>query len=228
MLVRFGVGPGQASFADREDAGRLLARELQTLSGLEDAVVVGLPRGGVPVAAVVAEALGAPLDVIVVRKLGVPSYPEVAMGAIGEDGVRFLDDDIVRQAGVTRGQIAAVELLERAELERRAERFRQNRTRTPLRGRVVVVVDDGVATGSTARAACEVARAEGAQRVILAVPVAPADWTSRLAGSADEFISVSTPRAFRAVGQFYQRFDQTTDEEVVGCLERAAGRTPPQ
>lgn len=207
-------------FADRVDAGRRLAERLGHLAG-PDTVVVGLPRGGIPVAEHVARALGAPLDVIIVRKLGVPRQPELGMGAIGEDGVRVINDEVVRVSGATPEQIAAVEERERTELSRRARRFRGGRTRLGLAGRVVIVVDDGIATGSTARAACEVARAEGASRVVLAVPVAPKDWTERLAGSADEFVSVHTPGDFAAIGQFYDDFRQTTDDEVLACLGRS-------
>jgi predicted phosphoribosyltransferase/dienelactone hydrolase len=209
-------------FTDRTEAGRRLADRLSDLRAHPDVVVVGLPRGGVPVAAEVAESLGAPLDVIVVRKLGVPFQPELALGAIGEDDVRVVNDDLVRMAGVTEDEIAEVEARERIELDRRAEQFRRGRTRIRLTGRVVVVVDDGVATGSTARAACQVARAEGAARVVLAVPVAPTDWTDRLGDVADELIAVETPTFFMAVGQHYRDFDQTTDDEVIRCLDRVA------
>jgi putative phosphoribosyl transferase len=166
----------------------------------------------------VAAALHAPLDVIVVRKLGVPFQPELGMGAIGEDGVRVLNAEVVQMAGVSSEELAAVERRERVELERRARRFRGGRVRVPIEGKTVVVVDDGIATGSTARAACQVARAHGASRVILAVPVAPRDWTDRLAGDADEFVCLDTPEPFFGVGQFYADFSQTTDEEVIACL----------
>jgi putative phosphoribosyl transferase len=211
-------------FRDRAEAGAALAERLSHLRASRDVVVVGLPRGGVPVAEAVAAALDAPLDVIVVRKLGVPFQPELGMGAIGEDGVRVLNPEVVRISGVGDDEIAAVEARERAELERRAQRFRAGRERIPLAGRTVVVIDDGIATGSTAKAACEVARAEGAARVVLAVPVAPADWTERLAGAADELVAVATPEPFYAVGQFYDDFSQTTDAEVVASLRRAAAR----
>ena len=212
------------AFNDRIEAGRRLAAQLAHLHGAPDVVVVGLPRGGVPVASEVAAALGAPLDVIVVRKLGVPYHPELGLGAIGEDGVRVINDEVVRMTHVSAKDIEQVEAAERAELERRARRFRGDRVRVPLSEKTVVVVDDGVATGSTARAACQVARAEGATRVILAVPVAPDDWTRRLAGAADEFVAVETPWAFHAVGQFYRDFSQTTDDEVVRLLEAADRR----
>ena len=213
-------------FIDRIDAGRRLGARLRDLRG-EDVVVVGLPRGGVPVAFEVAQALQAPLDVIVVRKLGVPFQPELAMGAIGEDGVRIIDEEIVRLAHVSADELAAVERRERAELERRAERFRVDRDRVPLGGRTVIVVDDGIATGSTARAACQVARAQGAARVVLAVPVAPPDWTARLEHDADELVCLRTPTRFFAIGQWYSDFSQTSDEEVVACLRRTP-RQPAQ
>lgn len=212
-------------FVDRADAGRRLAAQLSYLRD-EPVVVLGLPRGGVPVAYEIATALGAPLDVVVVRKLGVPFQPELGMGAIGEDGARVVNPEVVRMTGVTERQIAEVEARERAELERRARRFRGDRPRVPLTGRTAVVVDDGIATGSTARAACEVARAHGASRVVLAVPVAPPDWVERLGDAADEYVSVATPAPFYAVGQWYDDFGQTSDDEVVGCLERAARPAP--
>jgi putative phosphoribosyl transferase len=208
------------SFKDRADAGRRLGERLSYLRG-QSVVVLGLPRGGVPVAFEVARALGAPLDLIVVRKLGVPWQPELAMGAIGEDAVRVINDEVMRNAGVSDRELAAVETRERAELERRARRFRDNRKREPLEMRTVVIVDDGIATGSTARAACQVARAQGAARVVLAVPVAPPEWRSRFAGVADELVALETPASFFAVGQVYADFSQTTDSEVLECLDRA-------
>ena len=212
-------------FADRADAGRRLAVRLGHLAD-ERVVVLGLPRGGVLVAFEVAAALGAPLDVIVVRKLGVPFQPELAMGAIGEDGVRVINCEVVRLAGVSENELAAVEARERAELERRAWRFRASRPRQRLDGRVAVVVDDGVATGSTARAACQVARAQGAARVVLAVPVAAPGWQARIGGDADELVCVQTPQPFFAIGQFYADFSQTTDDEVVACLQRDTRPAP--
>ena len=208
-------------FADRRDAGRRLAARLQHLRG-QRVVVLGLPRGGVPVAFEVARALGAPLDVIVVRKLGVPFQPELGMGAIGEGGVRVLNQEVIQRGGISADELAAVEARERAELERRASRYRRGRLRQPLDGCSVVVVDDGIATGLTARAACQVARAQGAARVVLAVPVAPPGWQVRMGDVADELICVATPRSFFAIGEFYADFAQTTDDEVTDCLERAA------
>jgi putative phosphoribosyl transferase len=212
-------------FVDRVDAGRRLASRLQHLRD-QPVVVLGLPRGGVPVAAEVAAALDAPLDVIVVRKLGVPFQPELGMGAIGEDGVRIVNDEIMHRSGVTEQELGDVERRERAELERRARLFRSERPREPLAGQVAVVVDDGIATGSTARAACQVARAQGAARVVLAVPVAPPEWIARMGDAADEYVCLDAPEAFFAIGQFYADFSQTTDEEVVACLGRA-GRAEP-
>ena len=212
-------------FADRADAGRRLAARLQHLADAP-VVVLGLPRGGVPVGFEVARALGAPLDVIVVRKLGVPFQPELGMGAIGEDGVRVINQEVVRRAGVSGQELAAVEARERAELERRARRYRGGRPRRPLDGRVAVVVDDGIATGSTARAACRIARAQGAARVVLAVPVAPRGWQDRIGGDADELVCVQAPPDFLAIGQFYADFSQVADDEVVACLRRAAMAAP--
>ncbi len=208
-------------FADRDDAGRRLAARLGHLRG-EPVVVLGLPRGGVPVAFQVARALGAPLDVIVVRKLGVPFQPELGMGAVGEDGVRVINPEIVDLAGVSENVLAAVQVREQAEVDTRAGWYRLARPREPLDGRMAVVVDDGIATGSTARAACQIARALGAARVVLAVPVAPPGWQARIGADADELVCVSTPRGFRAIGQFYARFPQVSDDEVIACLECAA------
>lgn len=214
-------------FADRRDAGRRLAAQLTHLRGVDGVVVLGLPRGGIPVAAEIAAAIGAPLDAIVVRKLGVPFHPELAMGAIGEDGVRVLDDRVLAQTGVSATQVSAVEERERAELARRTARWRAVRPRVELGGAVAVVVDDGVATGSTARAACAVARAAGAARVVLAVPVAPRDWDERMGTTADEYIAVSTPIRFRAVGEAYRDFAQTPDDDVVRLLADAAAAESP-
>jgi putative phosphoribosyl transferase len=214
------------TFANRTEAGRRLALKLQHLRGTP-VVVLGLPRGGVPVAYEVAKELGAPLDVIVVRKLGAPGQPELGMGAIGEDGVRVINQEVIGYVGASEAEVAQVEVAERAELERRARRFRGSRPRIPLAGRTAVVVDDGVATGSTARAACQVARAQGAARVVLAVPVAPPGWESKFGTEVDEFVCLDTPPSFYAVGQFYDDFPQTSDEEVVACLEELASGDPP-
>lgn len=208
-------------FTDRTDAGQHLAEALRHLEGAHP-VVLGLPRGGVPVAFQVARALGAALDVIVVRKLGVPYHRELGFGAIGEGGVRVISDDIVRRSRVGKEDLAAVEHAEEAELVRQARRFRHDRPRVSLDGRTVIVVDDGIATGSTAAAACAVVRAMGAARVVLAVPVAPPDAVARLRTEADEVVCLSTPRALRSVGEWYRDFSQTSDDEVVVLLTRAA------
>ena len=212
-------------FADRADAGRRLAAVLGHLRG-QQVIVLGLPRGGVPVAFEVARALDAPLDVIVVRKLGVPFQPELGMGAIGEGDIRIVNREIVRMAGVSDRELAEVEARERAELERRARRYRGDQPPVPIEGRTVVVVDDGIATGSTARVACQVARARGAARVVLAVPVAPRGWTTRMGDDADECVSVETPAGFFAIGQFYADFAQTSDGEVAARLDRARSGWP--
>lgn len=208
-------------FDDRSDAGRRLAMRLRPLRD-EDIVVLGLPRGGVPVAFEVARALRAPLEVIVVRKLDVPHRPELAFGAIGEDNVRVLNDIVVQRAGLSDEEMEAVECLQREELSRRIDRFRGTRPRISLEGRTAVIVDDGIATGATARVACRVARAHGAARVVLAAPVGARDAPAALAKDADEVICLDTPMWFSAVGQCYENFEQPTDDEVADLLKRAA------
>ena len=210
-------------FRDRRDAGRQLAARLSGLKG-EDVVVLGLPRGGVPVAYEVASFLGAQLDVVVVRKLGVPFQPEVAMGAVGEGGVEVLDADIVRMAGVNRSEVQAVREKECAEVERRSSQLRGSRDRVPLLGRTAVVVDDGMATGSSALAACKVVRAYGVSRLVLAVPVASRSALAVLARVADEVVCVEVSDRFSSVGQWYRDFSQTSEEEVVSLLTAASMR----
>jgi putative phosphoribosyl transferase len=194
-----------------------LGERIRTL-GIRDAVVLGLPRGGVPVAAEVARALEAPLDVLVVRKLGSPGNPEYAMGAIGEDGVRVIHAQIVAALRVSAEQLAEIEQAERVELERRATRYRQGAPPLDLRGRTAVIVDDGIATGATAQAACEVAEGRGATEIVLATPVAPQDWMESVGELADDFVALETPSAFFAVGQAYAAFGQTSDDEVLAAL----------
>ena len=207
-------------FDDRVDAGRHLAERLDSLRG-QDIVVLGLPRGGVPVAFEVAKALRAPLDVLVVRKLGVPFQPELAFGAIGEGGVRVINESVVAEADLPEAEMAAVEAEQRAELARRAERFRRGHDRIAVAGRLAVIVDDGVATGATAKAACQVARAQGASRVVLAVPIGGRDIFAGFSGYADEVVCLHTPAFFFAVGQGYRNFTQTSDDEVIALLDRA-------
>ncbi len=211
-------------FRDRHDAGMQLAALLGDLAA-EHPVVLALPRGGVPVAFEVARSLDAPLDVIVVRKLGFPGQPELAMGAIGEDGARVVNEDLRRRAGVSDADLAVVERRERSELERRAARFRSGRRPVPIAGRTVVVVDDGLATGSTALAALQVARAHGAARVVLAVPVAPPETIHEMRRHADDVVCVETPASMVAIGPWYDDFRQTSDEEVVRLLDAARGGT---
>ena len=206
-------------FRDRSDAGRRLASRLQFLRS-EDVVVLGLPRGGVPVAVEVARTLAAPLDVILVRKLGVPAQPELGLGAIGESGARVINQEVVHYAHVSEAQIAQVEQKERAELQRRAQRFRGDVPHEPLAGRTAVIVDDGIATGSTARAACQVARALGAATVVLAVPVAPPSADRTLRGDADEVICLEMPERFQAIGEWYEDWPRPRTKRLSRCCGR--------
>jgi putative phosphoribosyl transferase len=208
-------------FADRTEAGRLLAARLEHLRD-QLPVVLGLPRGGVPVAYEVARALDAPLDVIVVRKLGVPWLPELAMGAIGEGGSRVLiDEETLRRAGITDELLGDVERRESVELRRRADAYRAGHAVVPIDGRTVIVIDDGIATGATVRAACQVVAQRGAARVVLAAPVLPNELISPLRAVADEVVWLCAPESMLAVGNWYDDFSQLTDREVVellGCV----------
>jgi len=207
-------------FRDRLDAGRRLAQRLTHLPG-NDLVILGIPRGGVQVAFEVAAALDAPLDVVVVRKLGVPFQPELAMGAIGEGGTRLIDTDMLTRTRVSDDEVRAVEQVENALLAETVARYRNGRRRIALQGRTAVVVDDGMATGSTARVACDVARNLGAATVILAVPVASATVLRQFT-AADQVVCVSAERHLRAVGYHYQDFRPTTYDEVTSLLDAAA------
>jgi putative phosphoribosyl transferase len=209
------VSPQTVSrFTDRAQAGRAVAARV---SDLRDAttVVLGVPRGGVIVAREVARALSCPLDLVITRKLGSPWHPEYAVGAIGEGGVRIVDEAAVSSSHISPEALREVELRERVELERRASRYRSGGERRDLTGARAIVVDDGVATGSTAIAACRACRLLGAREIVLATPVAPPDWRDRLAAEADVLRAVITPAPFFAVGQWYVRFEQTTDDEVI-------------
>lgn len=205
-------------FADRADGGQQLASRLSHLLS-QDLVVLGLPRGGVVVAAEVARELGAPLDVLVVRKLGHPAQPELAIGAIGEEGVRVLSPDGELRERLDEEVVLAIERRETEVLQHRVARLRQDHPRVDLRGRVALVVDDGIATGATVRAGCLVARALGAARVVVGVPVAPASAARHLP-EADEIVCVFTPARFQAVGLHYRDFSQTSEDEVLALLAR--------
>jgi predicted phosphoribosyltransferase len=208
-------------FANRREAAEQLAAKLEHMR-VYDPIVLGLPRGGVPIAAVVARHLHASLDVIIVRKVGVPFHRELAMGAIGEEGAQVLEPEVIAAARVKPEEIDRIVAEEQREVVRRAERYRQGRERISLAGRTVIIVDDGIATGSTARAAIQVARASGAARVVLACPVASIESAEELQAEVDELVVVATPRHFMAVGQFYEDFSATSDEEVTAALRSAA------
>ena len=213
-------------FTDRTDAGKQLASELRRRLGDDiggDVVVTGLPRGGVPVALEVARELRAPLDVIIVRKLGAPYQPELGFGAIGEEGALVMNPAVIRQAGLTDSEMRDVEQREREQLERRLATLRAGRPPVPLDGKTVIVVDDGIATGATTRAACQVARTRGARRVVLAVPVAPPDTVASLRGDADQVVCPHLPPDFIAIGEFYADFGQLTDDDVTGALAHSGG-----
>jgi predicted phosphoribosyltransferase len=208
----------EQQFADRHEAGKELAARLLTYQGQHDVTVLALPRGGVPVAFEIAEALGAPLDVFVVRKIGMPGHAEFAIGAIASGGVRVLSEDVVRAYGVPHAAIEAVVTRERAELERREREYRGDRPPLALRDRTVILVDDGLATGSTMRAAVQAVRAMGPRRIVVAVPVGAPDTCAELTHTADEVVCARTPEPFSAVGLWYVDFSQTTDAEVHALL----------
>jgi len=216
-----------AIFHDRADAGRALAKQLDGYAGRDDVVVLALPRGGVPVGYHVAEALGAPLDIFVVRKLGTPGHRELAMGAIASGGVRVLNDDVVRWLNIRPEQIESVAREEEQELIRREAAYKAGRPPVSLKDRVVILVDDGLATGSTMKAAVQAVKQHGPSRVIVAVPVGAPETCRDLREYADDVVCASMPERFSAVGQWYERFDQTSDDEVRELLTRAAERSEP-
>jgi putative phosphoribosyl transferase len=205
-------------FRDRREAGQLLAEELDFLKDKEDVVVLGIPRGGVVVAYEVAQAIGAPLDVYITRKIGAPHNPELAIGAVASDGRTVLDHDLVRQLGVPKDYIEEETERQRREIERRAREYRGDRSPLDLAGKTVVVVDDGVATGATTMATLRALQKQEPKELILAIPVGPPDTVKQLGEEADRVICLSTPRLFWAVGAFYAVFDQTQDEEVKRLL----------
>jgi predicted phosphoribosyltransferase len=212
------------TFRDRREAGQRLAERLKLVHDWRDPVVLALPRGGVPVAYEVALALGAPLDVFLVRKLGVPGHEELAMGAIATGGVRVLNEDVVASLGVPLAHIEAVTAREQQELERRERAYRGERPPLMLRGRSVIMIDDGLATGATMRAAVVAARQQEPDRITVAVPVAASAACADLGAIADEIVCLHTPEPFAAVGYWYERFGETSDEEVRTLLAEAAAR----
>ena len=201
-------------FRDRREAGRELAGHLRQHAGRNDVVVLALPRGGVPVAYEVAEALDAPLDLFLVRKLGTPGHRELAMGAIASGGVRVLNDEVVQWYNIPPAAIDVVAAEEQRELERREQAYREGRPPVPMAGRIVILVDDGLATGSTMRAAVKAIRQLNPARLVVAVPVGAEETCRELTQEADEVVCARMPRPFTAVGQWYLDFGQTTDEEV--------------
>ena len=217
-------------FRDRADAGRALAARLGQLAAHDDVLVLGLPRGGVPVAHEVASALGAPLDVLVARKLGAPGQSELAMGAVAAGGVRVLHPAVVDALAVRPEVVDQIGRRAGAEGARREQPYRRGRPPLDVAGRVVVVVDDGLATGSTMRAAVAALRVQGPQRIVVAVPVGAPETCEQLAAEADEVVCLEMPRGFRAVGQWYDDFSQTTDDEIralLGLSTRSGGRSGP-
>src|ERR1051325_6549007 len=212
----------EGAFPNRAEAGRLLAVKLSKYSGRDDVIVLGLPRGGVPVAYEVAQALRVPLDVFIVRKLGVPGFEELAAGAIASGGVRVLNPDVLNALPNAEEIVDAVTQREIAELERREQEYRDNRPAPELREKTVILIDDGLATGATMRAAVKALRQRGAAEIVVAVPVGPPDTCREFEDVADEVVCASAPESFQAVGQYYEDFSQTSDDEVRALRARAA------
>jgi len=213
-------------FEDRTDAGRQLAEQLLSYDRRDDVIVLALPRGGVPVAFEVAQRLGVPLDVFVVRKLGVPGHEELAMGAIAPGGVRVLNEDVLYVIPDAQAIVEMVTAIEREELERRERKYRNDRSPLDLKDRTVILIDDGLATGATMRAAVAALRQQGAAKIIVAVPVGAPSTCQDLTNAADEVICLQTPVAFIGVGQYYADFSQTTDEEVRELLAASPSKRP--
>lgn len=209
-------------FLDRVDAGRQLAQRLMQYAGRDDVIVLGIPRGGVPVAFEVAQALHAPLDILLVRKLGTPGEKELAMGAIASGGVRILNESVIRDLGISDAEVQAALAEQETELKRREELFRGVRPPVSVQGKIAIIVDDGIATGSSMLAAIEALRALHPKKIIVATPVAPPQAEARMKPAADEFVCASTPEWFFAIGEFYESFPQTEDDEVRQLLNRAA------
>ncbi len=212
-------------FRDREEAGRMLADKLRRYAGDPNALVLGLPRGGMAPAYEVAAALDLPLDVLVVRKLGTPGQQELAMGAISRGGIRVLNEDVVRGLRIPQSKIDEAIKREAPELERREKLFRGDRSPLALAGRTVIVVDDGLATGSTMLAAIQCVRVQKPSRIVMAVPVAPPKTCERFRSEVDELICLSTPEEFSAVGEWYDDFAQVDDAEVVDLMKKGAARS---
>jgi predicted phosphoribosyltransferase len=212
----------RARFRNRFDAGRRLAAALEQYAQTPNLLVLALPRGGLPVGYEIARALNAPLDVMLVRKLGVPGHEELAMGAIASGGIRILSDDIIAAFAVPERVIATVAANEESELERRERTYRDHQPPTVIRGRTIILVDDGLATGSTMRAAAAALRSQQAEWLIVAVPVAPAESCAALSREVDEVFCLMTPEPFFSVGTWYEDFSQVTDEEVRALLEAAS------
>ena len=216
----------ERAFPNRVEAGSQLAQKLEKYAGRDDVIVLGLPRGGVPVAYEVAKHLRVPLDVFIVRKLGVPGFEELAAGAIASGGVRVLNEDVMRAIPDADQTIEAVAARETAELKRREQIYRQDRPDPELRDRIVILVDDGLATGATMRAAVKALRQQEVAKIVVAVPVGPPETCREIQEHADETICLRAPAFFQAVGQYYEDFSQTTDEDVRELLSRSHRKNP--
>jgi putative phosphoribosyl transferase len=229
VVVQLVSGPGMENlpFRDRAQAGQLLSQKLKTYADSADLIVLALPRGGVPVGYEIAKALHVPLDVFLVRKLGVPGQEELAMGAIAIGGVRFLNEEVIRVLNISTSDVDTVAARETRELARRDNLYRGDRKPPDLAGRTVILVDDGLATGSTMRAAVAAVRQKQPKRIVVAVPVAAFPTCRDLAGEVEQVVSLETPEPFYSVGCWYEDFSQTSDDEIRGLLERASRQPSP-